>query len=146
MFSDKDKKQFAEKGLEITVIEKQLRSFTKGFPYLYIYKPAIPNDGIITLKEPGIKKYIRSFETADNLSIVKFVPASGAASRMFKSLYECYLGLKKNPKDVEACLEEDEFASYDVQSRRAYDPSIVGEELGNHYVVQHANGRMLDNL
>ena len=109
MFSEKDKSQFAEKGLQVSDIEKQLRSFSKGFPHLYIYKPALLNDGIIEISEADTKKSISRFEKAENLKIMKFVPASGAATRMFKSLYECYQHLKANPDKVAACIEEEEF-------------------------------------
>jgi len=74
---------------EETVI-KQLASFEKGFPYANLQKPAVVNDGIVSLSESECKTYIALYEKmlSNGLEVSKFVPASGAATRMFKSLFE----------------------------------------------------------
>ena len=54
MFSEKDKAQFKEKGIEISDIEKQLRFFSKGFPFLHLYKPATLKEGIVKINKEEI--------------------------------------------------------------------------------------------
>ncbi len=105
MFSEKDKSQFATKGIELTEIEKQLNSFRKGFPPLSLSRPALLQDGIMAVGESALDTYVTGYEKAlPGLQVLKFVPASGAATRMFKSLYECYQYLKSNPDSIEECL------------------------------------------
>ncbi len=89
MFKDKDLKQFSEKGISKEKVEKQIENFKKGFPYVNIIKPATGLFGIIKLTENDTEKLIKTYETvSNNERIVKFVPASGAASRMFKNLFD----------------------------------------------------------
>ncbi len=109
MFSEKDRSQFAKKGIELTEIEGQINSFRKGFPPLSLSRPALLRDGIMALSESDLDSYVARYEKAlPGLRIIKFVPASGAATRMFKSLYECYQYLKSNPDTVEECLTKKE--------------------------------------
>ncbi|MCF6364630.1 MAG: DUF4301 family protein [Bacteroidales bacterium] len=89
MFTKNDLKQFSEKGISKETVEKQIENFKKGFPYVNIVKVATINDGIIKLKDTDIEKYINLYnKISDDEKIIKFVPASGAASRMFKQLFE----------------------------------------------------------
>lgn len=109
MFSEKDRLQFAEKGISLTAIEDHLNSFKKGFPSLSIYKPARLKDGIMSVRKSDMDSLAEKYEeTIPGLQVVKFVPASGAATRMFKSLYECYQYLKSNPEKIDKCLNEKE--------------------------------------
>ena len=89
MFNTEDLQQISSKGVSIHVIEEQLRNFREGYPYLDILRPATPGDGIIEVFSYEEDQIIESFEkNKSGLSILKFVPASGAASRMFKALFE----------------------------------------------------------
>lgn len=89
MFTIHDQEQFAKKGIPLQLIEKQIAHFIKGFPFINLLKPATPGDGIISFDEAEKNGYINHFDTqAPRHRIVKFVPASGAASRMFKHLFE----------------------------------------------------------
>lgn len=88
MFSNKDIDQFRSKGISPESIEQQLENFYRGFPPVHLEAPATVGNGIIGLNESEIQQYIRSWEkNHQHLEVVKFVPASGAASRMFKDLY-----------------------------------------------------------
>ncbi|MEI6574740.1 MAG: DUF4301 family protein [Bacteroidota bacterium] len=89
MLTKKDLQQLKEKGISPETLNHQLQNFQDGFPYVKLQRPAIINDGIRVLKE--IEANLFSDEYEDNtrdLKLIKFVPASGAASRMFKSLFE----------------------------------------------------------
>lgn len=88
MFTTNDLKQFISKGISVETIKSQIRNFETGFPYSVLVKPAVKGDGIIVLTDEMIDHSIKNFESKrENIKIVKFVPASGAASRMFKDMY-----------------------------------------------------------
>ena len=73
---------------KVEVVEMQLESFKLGFPFLSLVAPATPARGIQVWSESQVKDYQSYFEKrASELDLVKFVPASGAASRMFKDLF-----------------------------------------------------------
>lgn len=72
---------------ELRQIEKQLACFRKGFPWLDIVAPATPQRGIKIPSQEEIDEDIALCDSAKDISKCKFVPASGAASRMFKDLY-----------------------------------------------------------
>ena len=84
-----DQKQIEAWGLTVAQVETQIQNFIDGFPFLSLVRPAIPDDGILTLSEDKVNQFASFYESKSNaLEIVKFVPASGAASRMFKDLFE----------------------------------------------------------
>lgn len=89
MLSNKDLKFFKSHHIPKEDIENQLTNFKNGFPEIILTRPAVIGDGIVHANEECIEKYIEQFEyRKDLLSMVKMVPASGAASRMFKELIE----------------------------------------------------------
>jgi len=88
MLTAKDKIQITKRGSDVTQINKQLEHFKKGFPFIHLIRPATPGDGIQILDEMTKIQLAEEYETKSrDLSISKFVPASGAASRMFKDLF-----------------------------------------------------------
>ena len=73
---------------KVDVVQLQLESFKQGFPFLSLVGPATPARGIQVWEETQVQHYQSYFQRkAAELDIVKFVPASGAASRMFKDLF-----------------------------------------------------------
>ena len=94
-FNDRDLKQIEEMGLTPEKVLSQIESFKKGFPYARLNRPCTVGDGIHVLSRPDLDRYADLYSEAALLGrAMKFVPASGAASRMFKaflavnSLYE----------------------------------------------------------
>lgn len=87
MFTDKDLVQLESKGISTSIVEEQVETFEKGIPFLNVKEPATPDNGILKLKDTSVG--VENWEKAlkKGLSVVKFVPASGAASRMFKDLF-----------------------------------------------------------
>ena len=87
--SVEDKNQLEEKGISINKIDEQLGYFVHGIPSLHIQKPASINEGIIKIDKDDLLKYIAIWEEYLKIDkkVTKFVPASGAASRMFKDLF-----------------------------------------------------------
>lgn len=77
------------KGIQKQQIDNQINYFKKGFPFIRLVSPAIEGNGMIRLKESEVDEWVNYFElNKDNYTMLKFVPASGAASRMFKHLFE----------------------------------------------------------
>ena len=88
MFSEKDKLQIESRGSELSNVEKQIEDFRSGFPFLDIQKAASIGDGIFQYAEEQIKGLADSYsEKISGKEVLKFVPASGAATRMFKDLF-----------------------------------------------------------
>ena len=78
-----------EHGLTPAALETQLKNFREGFPFLPVTRAASCGDGIRVLDAAGIEQAAARYDRAkESLRVVKFVPASGAATRMFKELFE----------------------------------------------------------
>lgn len=90
MLTQKDLELLSAKGISEKQIEEQLDCFKKGFPYLEIAASASVDKGILVISKEDQATYMDAWDAylMENKKIVKFVPASGAASRMFKNLYE----------------------------------------------------------
>ncbi len=89
MLTHKDSEQFAKRGISQHEIDNQLENFRKGFPYIDLVAPATIGNGLICFDNNQMLELISVFEQESlHCSMLKFVPASGAASRMFKHLFE----------------------------------------------------------
>lgn len=89
-FTQKDLEFFQKINISLQYIESQIQMFEKGTNYSKITDIAtISNGGIKLLNDNTLNYYISNYHKYNhNLKITKFVPASGAATRMFKDLYE----------------------------------------------------------
>ena len=118
MITTNDEKTLLKKGISTQQIEEQLQSFVTGFPFLKIRSAAEPNKGIVIVSDEKIPTLLNEWEEylKTDASILKFVPASGAASRMFKDLFEF---LEKDGNEPENAFEKkffseiEKFAFYD---------------------------------
>ena len=89
MLSEHDKKQLEGKGISEETLKNQLKRFEIGFPFLKIESAATIQKGIIRCDEEKKQHYKSVWENylKTGKVVTKFVPASGAASRMFKDLF-----------------------------------------------------------
>ncbi len=134
MFSEQDLEQINGKGIGEDVVLGQIENFKKGFPFLPIDRPVCVGDGLLRLDHDRISTLCLLYEgMSRGKKITKFVPASGAATRMFKDLYE-YLDGKPNDAAEKVCDNIGEFAFYDrlssfadTSDRRAAVEAIVGD-------------------
>lgn len=95
MFTAKDLKQFAELGISPENIETQISYFKNKFPFSNIISPATIEKGIIKISESQAVELAKDYDKKiKDFKAVKFVPASGAASRMFQNLFK-YTNNKK---------------------------------------------------
>ena len=101
MFTEKDLQQITAKGLTSEKVEKQINNFRSGFPYIVLSAPATPGNGLNSYSNDEALELASYFD--DNFTdfeILKFVPASGAASRMFKHLFEFRQTYNRTPEDI----------------------------------------------
>jgi len=118
-FTEKEIDQIISRGSLVDEAKRQLTHFEEGFPYLKITKPATVDDGIIRLNADKIQEIVSKFDQqSDRLATLKFVPASGVATRMFKDLF-AYLDKEKeaNNETISTFFENlKSFAFYDELS------------------------------
>ena len=90
MITTQDKELLAKKGITEAQIAEQLACLQTGFPFLKLDAAASIEKGILAPDAEEQKAYLAAWDAYKNTdkTIVKFVPASGAASRMFKNLFE----------------------------------------------------------
>lgn len=101
MLTQKDLQQIRSKGISIDEINQQIKHFQLGFPPADITMPATPGKGIMLLNEGSQNHYRNVFlDNGPDNRIIRFVPASGAASRMFKTLFNAREKLEgKKPEE-----------------------------------------------
>ena len=92
MFSEKDILQIEARGASLEQVEDQITHFKNGFPWMKIVAPATPARGIRVLSPAEAAAAAAYYRRATIDGKCKFVPASGAASRMFKDMFS---GLEK---------------------------------------------------
>ena len=120
-FSAQDLEQLQARGISVEKAEAQLECFRNGFPELDIIVPASTKKGILAPKRAEQEEYIAAWQRylEEGHKILKFVPASGAASRMFKNLFQ-YL-----EDGIETPFIQDFLAHKDCF---AFGPQLAGKE------------------
>ena len=113
MFTKNDLEQIINRGSNLQEIEKQISHFRKGFPFLKVLRPATVGDGIIRLEDSKVSLAVKQFtqKVGEGLKPAKFVPASGAASRMFQSLFSFAEEAGNSNEKAARLLLEDRFKS-----------------------------------
>lgn len=106
MFSEKDIQHFKKKGISIKQIEAQINRIKNGMSYSNLLQAATIGNGIESYNENEIQDFIKLYEAKQNsLDIVMFVPASGAATRMFKFLFQFLKNYKPSKETIEDYAE-----------------------------------------
>ena len=101
MFSATDQKQILDRGATLAQVKEQIEHFKNGFPWMKIVGPATPERGIKVLDAQAVEAAVQYYRKADVHGKSKFVPASGAASRMFKDMFQG-LGALESGNDLPA--------------------------------------------
>lgn len=115
-----DLARIEDKGISRTQLERQLSAFEKGFPYLSIVQAADAKNGVTVLTREESSAALESWAQVlrnPSVKVLKFVPASGAASRMFKDLYRFLDGEEPSASVQEVLDHLPEFAFYDALNR-----------------------------
>ena len=122
MFTKEDLEQIASRGTTEETVRGQVERFAKGFPWMKIVAPATPGRGVEIMGAEDVaaaREYCRSARVAGK---VKFVPASGAASRMFKDLFAA-LAAVRDGKSPDADAPASKFIA-SIDKFAFYDPAI----------------------
>ncbi len=114
--STNDKQQLKRIGITEQQIEQQIDQFKKGFAYSNLTAAATLEKGIIRFTDDEIESLVNQFdEDKEYYDIIKFVPASGAASRMLKSLYS-FIDEYKDKDIPENFLKKDKIKPDSVEN------------------------------
>ena len=135
MFSREDLQQIESHGLTLSQVEQQIENFRHGFPYLKIVRAASAGDGVQVLSEEEVASAVERYEKlSDELRVVKFVPASGAATRMFKELFE-YINEDKRTAGIDKLLDNIEKFAFWPELSEYVMPDSPDEEIVEEIVV-----------
>ena len=86
--SPEDLEQLDSKGISKEKVENQIQTFKEGIPFVQLAQAAVVGNGILRFSEKEQLDLLQYFEDHRvELDLLKFVPASGAASRMFKAMF-----------------------------------------------------------
>ncbi len=143
MLTEKDLHQIAQKGITESELQEQLKHFEEGFPFLKLEAAASVGSGIISPTAEERDRYIQIWSDykAEGHRIVKFVPASGAASRMFKNLFAFLNGDHDAP---ETDFEKEFFDHIKQFAFREDLCSKCRKNLGKNIKTLLAEGRYKD--
>lgn len=88
-FTDIQLEQMVLAGIQPDEIIRQIARFETGMVHVILDRPATAGDGIMVFHEDQLQSYVHKYkDSLSELKVCKFVPASGAATRMFKDLFE----------------------------------------------------------
>jgi len=124
MLDSKDLEQLKQRGITPEQVDRQLAQFKSGFPFADIQRPATIGDGIMRANESDNQKYVSLYdaEVKAGKKVIKFIPASGAATRMFKSMFEYKNSDAQKQQDMNTQKPYDKFfAEFD---KFAFAPDI----------------------
>ena len=130
MLKSDDIRQIESYGSTVDKVSAQIERFSKGFPWLKIVAPATVGCGVQRLTEAEMDEAVAYAESAEVAGRCKFVPASGAASRMFKDIFA---GLE-TPNDATRTLAEN------ITRFAFYSPEIFDGKPNPAEVLLSADG------
>lgn len=126
MLTNDDVRQIESRGATVSNVKAQIERFKSGFPWMKIVAPATGSKGICILSPEEAQAAQTYYDNAQINGKCKFVPASGAASRMFKDLFSGLAALENNnnplPKDSPAARFVE-----NIKSFAFYDEALFGE-------------------
>ena len=106
-FNKTDLQFIDQKGLTLKKVEQQLNLLKTGLPFINLERAATVDDGILQFSYDKASQLISLYDLKkDDLKVVKFVPASGAATRMFKFLFEFLKDYKPKKQSINAYINK----------------------------------------
>lgn len=144
MLTTEDNALLEKRGIDPETVIRQVERFRTGFPYLRIFDSARPGEGITILTPEQQTQAVAAWDAylASGGEVTKFVPASGAASRMFKALFAFVDG-----KDEKAQEGSDvDFLLRDIHHVAFFDEldAVLRRNLGKGVDELLAEGRQKD--
>lgn len=114
--------QLKKQDKDIKKVEEQIQYFMEGFPYMQVDRPATVGDGIKQLSDKEIKKAINYYDDSRKyIKVLKFVPASGAASRMFKILFSFMDSYNNTDEDYDKLKDDPEWEPANIFFKHIQD-------------------------
>src|SRR5262249_30278053 len=120
-FNENERKQITDHGMQVEEVESQIEIFKRGFAYTKLHRPCTQHDGIIVIEPENFQKLFDVYAVAAAAGrVMKFVPASGAASRMFRALLAVYSRYQssKVPQFAEGDTDTQHFLQFIKEIRR----------------------------
>ncbi|MES2241206.1 MAG: DUF4301 family protein [Bacteroidota bacterium] len=157
--SEQDFEQIKQHGVSLENIQKELATFKKGIAKMELVEPASVGNGIVKLTDEDFVEKARFFdEHKSNLKLLKFVPASGAASRMFKFLtaflndfnieketINAYINRKKESKLSLFIIGMDKLPFFDIIYKKLKEEFSNFDALSRDYKNYYFIKFMLDS-
>ncbi|MGQ4808639.1 hypothetical protein NKDENANG_02027 [Candidatus Entotheonellaceae bacterium PAL068K] len=145
-FSADDLRQMQAQGVTPEAIQEQVETFKHGIPFLQLHRPCTVDDGITVIAPHRFAELsaTHAVATATGRSL-KFVPASGAASRMFRLLLtfnQRYAQVDAHQLRTEAQQQEADYPNF-LQCLRQFKAFAFYDDLR---AVMARNGVELDRL
>lgn len=132
MFSDKDFQQIKSKGISIDEVNAQVNRLKDGMSFSELVAAATIGRGIEAYDKIETQKLIDLYEAKQNeYSIIKFVPASGAATRMFKFLFQFLKNFKSSKESIEKYAERKNDALISVFTENLENFPFYNEVISN---------------
>ena len=135
MFTQEEIRQIEAHGLTVAQVEKQIENFRAGFPSLPIVRAASCGDGIRKFNEEEIVNILAHYDAeSSKIRCVKFVPASGAATRMFKELFE-YVNDDKRTAGIDKLITNLEKFAFFAELAKYLNPQIDDKDVVRNIIV-----------
>ncbi|MDT0295253.1 DUF4301 family protein [Mesonia ostreae] len=150
MWTGDDLLQMKAKGIKKEQVEKQLKEFEKGIAFENLKAPASIGSGIIKLEENKLQSWMNRFEKS-SVKKMKFIPASGAATRMFKNLFfflDEFDSQKENLQEFIARTEKNELTKFfqQLESLPFYKEVMNFQQLEKETVLDQLAVSFVQNL
>ena len=135
MFTRNDISQIEARGLSVAEVEKQIDNFRNGFPSLPVVRAASGGDGVRQLSEEELRSAEELYMSrAKEIKTIKFVPASGAATRMFKELFE-YVNDDKRTPGIDKLITNLEKFAFFAELAKYLKPQIDDKDVVRNIII-----------
>lgn len=135
MFTKQDIAQIEARGLSVEAVERQVENFRNGFPSLPVVRAASVGDGVCRLSDEERSEAVKNYESkGGELRVIKFVPASGAATRMFKELFE-YVNEDKRTEGINRLIVNLEKFAFFPELAKYLQPQIDDKDVVRNIII-----------
>ncbi len=135
MFTKQDIAQIEARGLSVEAVERQVENFRNGFPSLPVVRAASVGDGVYRLSDEERAEAVKHYDNQGaKLHVVKFVPASGAATRMFKELFE-YVNDDKRTEGIDRLIVNLEKSAFFPELAKYLKPQIEDKDVVRNIII-----------
>ena len=135
MFTSNDISQIEARGLSVAEVEKQIDNFRNGFPSLPVVRAASGGDGVRQLSQDELHSAEELYMSrAKEIKTIKFVPASGAATRMFKELFE-YVNDNKRTPGIDKLITNLEKFAFFAELAKYLKPQIDDKDVVRNIII-----------